>query len=71
MSFETGLFPDCLKIAQVSPIHKKKSKLDFLNYRPISLLPVFSKIFKKLMYCRMYDYLEKNNLISSKQFGFS
>ena len=59
-----------LKSAKVTPIHKKESKLNHLNYRPISLLSVFSKIFEKLIYLRIYLFLTKNNLISNKQFGF-
>ena len=63
LSFETGVFPDLLKIAKISPLHKKECKLDFHNYRPISLLSVYSKIFEKLIYCRVYAYLVKYNLI--------
>ena len=59
-----------LKSAKVTPIHKKESKLNHLNYRPISLLSVFSKKFEKLIYLRIYTFLTKNNLISNKQFGF-
>ena len=70
LCFETGIFPDLLKLAKVQPLHKKESKLNFLNYRPISLLSVFSKIYEKLMYTRIYSYLDKKNLIYSKQFGF-
>ena len=68
--FETGTFPDILKTAKVIPLHKKDSKLDHINYRPISLLSVFSKIYEKLIYSRIYSYLDKCNLIYSKQFGF-
>ena len=70
MSFETGVFPRSLKSAKVTPLHKKDSKVDYLNYRPISLLSVFSKIYEKLIYSRVYSYLVKNELIYSKQFGF-
>ena len=70
LSFEVGIFPEVLKIAKVTPIHKKESNLNYLNYRPISLLSVFSKIFEKLLYTRMFTFLTKNNLISNKQFGF-
>ena len=70
LSFETGLFPDVLKIAKVNPLHKKESKLDHRNYRPISLLSVVSKIFEKLIYKRIYFYLDQKKLIYSKQFGF-
>ena len=69
LCFETGVFPDILKLAKVTPLHKKESKLDYLNYRPISLLSVFSKIYEKLIYTRIYSYLVKN-MIYSKQFGF-
>ena len=47
MSFEVGIFPDILKIAKITPLHKKVRKLNFQNYLPISLLSVFSKIFEK------------------------
>ena len=66
----TGTFPELLKLAKVQPLHKKDSKLDYLNYRPISLLSVFSKIYEKLIYTRIYSYLDRNKLIYSKQFGF-
>ena len=68
--FVKGEFPSLLKTAKVIPLHKKDSKLDHLNYRPISLLSVFSKIYEKLIYSRIYSYLVKYNLIYSKQFGF-
>ena len=68
--FENGYFPDILKTAKVIPLHKKDSKLHHLNYRPISLLSVFSKIYEKLIYSRIYSYLVKRDLIFSKQFGF-
>ena len=70
MCFEVGVFPDILKTAKVTPLHKKESKLDVLNYRPISLLSIFSKVYEKLIYIRIYSYLTKNKMIYSKQFGF-
>ena len=70
MSFEFGIFPDILKIAKVTPLHKKNSPLNHLNYRPISLLSVISKLYEKVIYSRIYDYLVENNLIYDKQFGF-
>ena len=69
-SFTTGTFPDSAKIANVIPIHKKGSTLDINNYRPISLLSVFSKIFEKCMYQRLNDFLEVNEIIYPNQFGF-
>ena len=68
--FLIGIFPDILKIAKVTPLHKKESKLNYLNYRPISLLSVFNKIYEKLIYSRSYHFLNQNKLINSNQFGF-
>ena len=47
-SFATGTFPNLFKTAKVIPIHKKYSKLDFTNYRPVSFLTNIDKIFKKI-----------------------
>ena len=69
-SFTNGIFPDSVKIANVVPIHKKGSTLDINNYRPISLLSVFSKVFEKCMYQRLNDFLEVNEIIYQNQFGF-
>ena len=68
--FETGIFPDLCKIAKVIPIYKKSNPLLCENYRPISLLPIFSKIFEKIIYKRMYNFIEMNKLIYTRQFGF-
>ena len=70
MSFETGIFPELCKVAKVIPIFKKDDELLCENYRPISLLPIFSKIFEKVIYKRMYQFLTENNLIYDRQFGF-
>ena len=70
MSFSTGQFPSVLKIAKVIPIHKKQSKVGSTNYRPISLLSNIEKIIEKLMYKRLSNSLDINNLIYSLQFGF-
>ena len=51
-------------------MHKKESKIDHRNYRPISLLLVISKTFEKLIYKRIYFYLDQKKLLYSKQFGF-
>ena len=60
-----GIFPDKLKYAKVIPIHKKGSPTDPSNYRPISLLSIFSKIFEKLMHKRLYEFLDKMNIFYS------
>ena len=69
-SFDEGMFPDLCKIAEVIPVHKKGDSTTASNYRPISLLSVFSKIFEKCMYTRLYEFLEKHQLIYNRQFGF-
>ena len=68
MSFSTGQFPSVLKIAKV--IRKKQSKVDYTNYRPVSLLSNIEKVIGKLMYKRLSNFLDINNLIYSLQFGF-
>ena len=68
-SFETGIFPDCLKIGKVNPPHKKDSCETPSSYRPISI-PVFSKIFEKLMHKRLYNFLDTYEIPYPLQFGF-
>ena len=69
-SFQCGVFPDKLKIAKVITQFKKGNPELSSNYRPISLLPIFSKIFEKLMYRRLFRFLEVHNVLYSLQFGF-
>ena len=70
LSFNTGVFPSVLKTAKVIPIFKKDSKLDYSNYRPISLLSNIENILEKLMYRRLYTFLNNKNIIYDLQFGF-
>ena len=60
ISFSTGVFPTILKLAQVVPVYKKDSKLNFLNYQPISLLSNIENILETLMYNRIYNFFTKN-----------
>ena len=69
-SFSSGTVPNKLKIAQVIPIYKKGSTTDLSNYRPISLLFIFSKLLEKLMYTRLINFFEKNDVLFHGQFGF-
>ena len=69
-SLSQGLFPSQLKLAKVIPLHKAGSKADVANYRPISLLPLISKVYEKVMHNRLYNHLVKNNIIHNTQFGF-
>ena len=65
-----GEFLNDMKIAEVVPIYKRGDPFLFSNYRPISLLSNFSRIFEKVIFDRIYSFLTKNNLFSSKQLGF-
>ena len=66
----TSVFRSVLKTAKVVPVFKKDSKLDYSNYCPISLLSSIEKILEKIMYKRLYTFLNNNN-IYNLQFGFS
>ena len=70
LSFSTGTFPESMKISEVISIHKKDLKLQCNNYRPTSLLSNISKIYEKLMYTRLYTFLEKFKCLHNLQFGF-
>ena len=67
---DTGIFPSEWKLAKVTPIFKKSAESELNNYRPISVLPIVSKIFEKIVYQQLYDYLNENNLLSNYQSGF-
>lgn len=69
-SFEEGVFPELAKVAKVIPLHKKGSTFDVNNYRPISLLSIFSKILEKLMITRLNTFLDLHDIIHPNQFGF-
>ena len=68
---DTGIFPDQWKEANVTPVHKKKDKQTVTNYRPISLLPIFAKMFERIVFKNLYNYLKANNLITKNQSGFT
>lgn len=70
MCIQQGIFPQMLKTAKVIPVHKKGGWEAPDNFRPISLLPIFSKIFETLLKNQIYDYFESNSLLSAAQFGF-
>ena len=70
ISFEMGFFPDRMKIAKVIPILKSGLKDSFTNFRPVSLLPQFSKILKKILNNRLNKFLEINNTLANSQYGF-
>ena len=69
-SLADGKFPRMWKKANVIPVHKKNEKNLLKNYWPISLLPICSKIFERLIFNSIYNYISKNNLLSPNQSGF-
>ena len=70
LSISSGKCPNSLKIAKVIPIYKKDDPSLLTNYRPISILPSISKILEKIIYKRLYNFLNVNNLLVPNQFGF-
>ncbi|KAL5258599.1 hypothetical protein ACHWQZ_G009170 [Mnemiopsis leidyi] len=67
---QDGFFPCELKTGRISPIYKKEDEQLLENYRPVSTLPVFGKIFEKIIYSRLYSFLISKGVINENQFGF-
>ena len=65
-----GIFPKKLKLAKVVPVFKNGDDTDPNNYRPISLLSIFNRIFERLMYKRLKSFFEINGLFYESQYGF-
>ncbi|CAK1598183.1 unnamed protein product [Parnassius mnemosyne] len=70
VSILAGMFPERLKTVIVKPLYKKNNKEDMSNYRPIALLPVFSKVMEKVIYESIYAFLAKFNILCDEQNGF-
>ena len=70
MSVQTGRYPAKLKISKICLIYKSEDDTDPSNYRPISLLSVFNKIFEKTMYTRLSSFIEKHHILLDIQYGF-
>ena len=69
-SIDQGIFPDLMKQADVVPLYKSSSRTNTNNYRPISLLLTMSKILEKIIYKRVYSFMEINKQIFPSQYGF-
>ena len=69
-SLQQGIFQNQLKTARVTSVFKAGDQTNVSNYRPISVLPVFSKVLERIMYNKVHNYLLSNNLLFDKQFGF-
>ena len=70
LSLETGIYVDDWKRARVLPIYKAEDKRKCENYRPISILPIVSKVFEREVFNQVYRYLSENSLLSRFQSGF-
>lgn len=70
LCFETGIVPQQMKVALITPVHKGGDPSQFLNYRPISVLPVFSKVFERILHDRLYAFFQEKRVLSDSQFGF-
>ena len=68
--FDIGDFPNCLKLAKAIPVYKKGDQQECNNYRPISLLSNISKLIEKLLYNRLYKFLNQKKCLFNYQFGF-
>ena len=67
---KTGIFPYTWKKSNVIPVHKKNDKQLINNYRPVSLLPIFGKMFERIIFNNIYRYLDEHNLLNPNQSGF-
>ena len=70
LSLKSSTLPEKMNIARVTPVFKSGGTSLITNYRPISILPCFSKMLERIMYNRLHKYLTGNNLLYCKQFGF-
>ena len=69
-STKSSCYPDIWKRSNIIPVHKKNDKQLVNNYRPISLLPIFGKIFEKIIFNKIYNFLLEGNLLNPNQSGF-
>ena len=69
-SINQGVFPDLMKQAEIIPLYKGQQQDMVVNYHPISLLMTISKLLEKILYTRIYKFLDKNNILYESQFGF-
>lgn len=69
-SIESGVFPEEWRCSKVIPLFKQGERSDLNNYRPISIILIVAKVFERIIYDQLYDYLAKNDLISGHQSAF-
>ena len=69
-SMKSGVYPDRLKLGKITPVYKKGDPELLENYRPVSTLPIFGKIFEKVIYERLYSYFMSQKIMNPQQYGF-
>ena len=69
-SLKTGVFPSELKLARMVPIFKAGDSSALTNYRPISVLTFFAKVFEKIVYNKLLNFISDNNILYDHQYGF-
>ena len=70
LSISSGIVPDLMKIARVIPLFKSGDHRYFQNYRPVSVLPIFSKLLERVIFKRITNYIDKSSILSDNQYGF-
>jgi len=70
LSYSKGVVDENMKIVKVIPIHKSGEIYKFSIYRPINLLPAFSKLLEKIMFTRLLSFINKRNILYKRQYGF-
>ena len=69
-SILSGIYPRVFKIARVVPVFKSGSENDVNNFRPISTLPLFSKIFERVLFNKLSDFIDERKILNKSQYGF-
>ena len=70
LSINHGIVPDEMKVVRVIPLFKSGDSSTFTNYRPVSILPSFSKFLERIVYNRLLNYIDKNKILCDSQYGF-
>lgn len=70
LCISSGIYPNKLKTSIIKPIFKKEDRENMQFYRPVALIPIFSKIIEKIIYKNFYDFFESYNIIVKEQYGF-
>jgi hypothetical protein len=65
-----GVFPDLIKIAKIRSVYKKGNRQEISNYRPVSVLSIFSEIFEKMVCNRLVNFISKYKILTGNQYGF-